>query len=213
MFIRRKTKRSRADETMVDLEVEIKGHTLEYIDSSHTYLVDGIIVPSITQVIKKKFGHKYDGVDPVTLHNASVAGTAVHEAIELYCKTGYEIELPEVRNFKFLQKQYGFKVLDNEVPIIIFDDNDNPICAGRLDLVLQMGDLIGLADIKRTSVLDKEYLAYQLNLYRIGYEQCYGIKIEFLKGVHLRLDKRKFVDIKINEEFVKELLGEINEHK
>ena len=41
----------------------ICGHILEYIDSTHTYLVDGVIVPSITQIMKLKFGNKYDGVD------------------------------------------------------------------------------------------------------------------------------------------------------
>ena len=40
----------------MDITKEIAGHTLEYIDDSHTYLVDGVIVPSITQILKLKFG-------------------------------------------------------------------------------------------------------------------------------------------------------------
>ena len=176
---------------------EINGHTLEYFDEDHQYLVDGICVPSITQMLKTKFGNKYDGVSRSTLNNASRLGTAVHEAIERMCKDGTEAELPEIRNFKFLQKQYGFEVLDNEVPVILSYD-DEPISAGRLDLVLKMGDQIGLGDVKRTSTLDKEYLAYQLNLYRIAYMQCYHTEIEFLRGVHLREDVRKFVNIPIN---------------
>lgn len=42
---------------------EIKGRTLEYDDASHTYLVDGIIVRSVTQLLQMKFGGKYDGID------------------------------------------------------------------------------------------------------------------------------------------------------
>ena len=34
---------------------EIKGRTLEYFDESHTYLVDGVIVPSVTQLLSRKF--------------------------------------------------------------------------------------------------------------------------------------------------------------
>ncbi len=186
---------------------EIKGHTLEYIDETHTYLVDGVIVPSITQILKVKFGNKYADVSAEVLQKAADKGTAVHEAIEKYCKTGIEEDIKEVKNFKFLQKKYKFEVLENEVPIILFKD-EKPIAAGRLDLVLKMDGVIGGGDIKRTSTLDKEYLAYQLNLYRIGYRQCYGIEWEFLKGLHLREDVRKFVNLPINEDIVWGLVNE-----
>lgn len=178
---------------------EIKGYIVEYIDETHQYLVDGICVPSITQILKIKFGNKYNNVNDNILKNASEKGTQVHEAIEKLCKTGEVEELKEVKNFMFLQKHYKFEVIDNEVPVILFK-NDKPIACGRLDLVLKIDDLIGGGDIKRTSVLDKEYLAYQLNLYRIAYKQCYDIDWKFLKGLHLREDVRKFVDIPINEE-------------
>ena len=186
---------------------EIKGHILEYFDDTHTYLVDGIIVPSITQILKIKFKNKYDRVNEKVLNRASEKGTQVHEAIEKLCKTGEVEDLKEVKNFMFLQKQYKFNTLDNEVPIILFKD-DIPVGAGRLDLVLEEKDKLGLGDIKRTSVLDKEYLAYQLNLYRLGYQQCYDKEITFLKGLHLREDVRKYINIPINEELAQKLVEE-----
>lgn len=186
---------------------EINGHILEYIDETHTYLVDGVIVPSITQILKIKFGNKYDGISKEVLDKAAKKGTAIHEAIENYCKTGEVEDVKEVKNFIFLQKHFKFEVIANEVPIILFKDGV-PIAAGRLDLVLKIDDVIGGGDIKRTSTLDKEYLAYQLNLYRIGYRQCYGIEWEFLKGLHLRENKRKFVDIPINENMAWALINE-----
>lgn len=185
---------------------EIAGRTLEYIDEDHLYLVDGVIVPSITQCLKVKFGNKYAGVDNATLQRAADKGTEVHKAIEDYCKEGTESDLQEVRNFKFLQTHYCFEVVANEVPVFLFDGK--PILAGRLDLVLRQDGALGLADIKRTSTLDKEYLGYQLNLYRIAYMQCYGEKIEFLKGIHLREDKRKYVDIPIKEDMAWDLIKE-----
>ena len=69
---------------------EINGFTLEYIDDTHTYLVDGIIVPSITQLIKMKFKNKYDAVPKEVLKKAADKGTAMHLAIELYEKEGNE---------------------------------------------------------------------------------------------------------------------------
>lgn len=192
----------------------INGHTLEFIENGHIYVCDGEIVPSITQILKLKFGGKYDHVNRQTLQKASEKGTMVHEAIEKYCKYGYESDLPELRNFKFLQRAYKFDVLWNEVPVILSVDGE-PVSAGRLDLVIEkigedgvLNGERGIADIKRTSTLDKEYLAYQLNLYRIAYQQCYGMKIDFLKGIHLREEKRKYVDIPINEEIAMELVKE-----
>lgn len=185
---------------------EIKGYIVEYIDEIHTYLVDGIIVPSITQIIKYKFKDKYANINPYVLKRASELGTATHKAIEDYCKLGIETDCKELEGFKSLQEQYGFEVIDNEVPIILFY-NDVPVACGRLDLIL--GDkVLCLGDIKRTSVLDKKYLTYQLNLYRIGYQQCYDKEIKGLKGLHLREDVKKYVDIPIDEEMALDLLKE-----
>lgn len=179
--------------------MEIKGYELEFFPEEHTYLVDGIMVPSITEILKVRFGGKYAHVSESVLNKAAEAGTAVHEAIEAYIKTGKESELEEVQNFKFLQNAYQFEVVGSEIPVILFDMVDIPIAAGRLDLVLKIGDALGGADIKRTAVLDKDYLYYQLNLYRIAYKQSYGEEWQFLRGIHLRGEKRKFVPIPINE--------------
>lgn len=173
--------------------------TLEYDDDEHIYLVDGVIVPSVTQVLKVQFGGKYANVNRSVLQRAANRGTEIHKAIENYCRGDEDlIAIKEVRNFRFLKNQYNFKNLENEKPIIIVKDG-TPIAAGRLDLVLDIKDGTALADIKTTSTLDKEYLAYQLNLYRIGYMQSYGVDITGLYGVHLRDDKRKLVSIPINE--------------
>ena len=182
----------------MDFCKEINGRTLEYFEDEHLYLVDGIIVPSITELLKVKFGKKYSGVDKETLQRAAAAGTAVHEAIERYCVDGEISELPEVRNFVFLMKQFKFDVVENEVPVILFIE-DEPFAAGRLDLTIKTENGFGIADIKRTSTLDKEYLAYQLNLYRLAYMQSYGVQVDVLRGIHLRADVRKYVPLPINE--------------
>ena len=186
---------------------EIKGKLLEFIEITHTYIYDGIVLPSITQMLKVKFGNKYDGIPSDVLERAAEQGTALHKAIEDYEKQGIESAVPELRNYKFLKRAYKFECIDNEVPVVLFQD-DEPIACGRLDLVIKEGDAIGLGDIKRTSALDKNYLAYQLNLYRIAYQQCYGIEIAFLRGIHLRNDVRKYIPLPINENLVKTIINE-----
>lgn len=190
----------------MDFTKEINGHTLEYFDDDHTYLVDGVIVPSITTLLKSKFGKKYEGISKDVLERAAKVGTYIHEQIENYC-TGKEYEeTPEVKNFKELEETYKFKPVANEIPVILFS-GAKPIAAGRIDLVINMDGKIGGADIKRTYKLDRDYLTYQLNLYREAYKQTYGQEWEFMKGIHLREQVKQYIDIPIKEELVKEIIG------
>lgn len=185
---------------------KIAGGLLEYIDETHTYIYDGVILPSITQMLKFKFGNKYNSVDEKVLKRAAEKGTAVHQAIEDYEKRNIDDEAcVELRNYKFLKKQFDFKCLDNEVPIVLFY-KDKPIAAGRVDLIIEDKGKVGIADIKRTSVFDKEYVAYQTNLYRLGYQQSYGIEISFLRGIHLRDKVRKYIELPIKEEMMLEFI-------
>lgn len=192
---------------------EIAGGILEYIDETHTYIFNGIILPSITQILKIKFGNKYKDVSEKVLKKASEKGTEVHQAIEDYEVRNINVEnCKELHNYKFLKKQFKFDCIGNEIPIVLFNEGE-AVSAGRIDLILKEGENIGIGDIKRTSVFDKEYVTYQTNLYRIGYQQTYGIEIKFLKGLHLRDKVRKYIDLPINEELTIKLLKEYLEEE
>lgn len=191
----------------------IKGGTLEYFDDTHTYLYDGLMLPSVTQILSVKYKNDYASVPPAVLNNAAQRGTAVHKAIENFHVSGYDDGSEAVRNFKFLQKQYGFEVLDSELPIVIFKD-DMPIACGRLDMTMLIDGQTGIADIKTVSTLNKEKIAYQLNLYRIGLMQSYGVDAKFLKIIHLRDGIRKVIDSPVNEGMAWELIEKfLEEHE
>ncbi len=194
---------------MQDIESwNIAGGLLEYIDETHTYIFNGIILPSITQVLNVKFGKKYDGIPSEVLKRAAERGTRIHQAIEDFEKFNInDIGCIELSNYKFLKKAHKFKCINNEVPVVLFKDGEAVAC-GRLDLVIEENGQVGLGDIKRTSRLDKDYLKYQLNLYRIAYQQCYGTEIKFLRGIHLRNDVRKYIEIPIREDMAVKLLEE-----
>lgn len=183
----------------------IKGGTLEFFPETHTYLYDGLMLPSVSRILGTKYKNEYASVPPAVLDNAAQRGTAVHKAIENYNNSGYDDGSKAVRNFKFLQKQYGFEVLDSELPIVIFKD-DMPIACGRLDMTMLIDGQTGIADIKTVSSLNKEKIAYQLNLYRIGLMQSYGVDAKFLKIIHLRDGIRKVIDSPINEGMTWELI-------
>lgn len=190
----------------------IKGGTLEYFDETNTYLYDGLMLPSVSQILGMKYRNEYASVPPAVLNNAAQRGTAVHKAIENFNVSGYDDGSEAVRNFKFLQKQYGFEVLDSELPLVIFKD-DFPIACGRLDMTMLIDGQTGIADIKTVSTLNKEKIAYQLNLYRIGLMQSYGVDAKFLKIIHLRDGIRKVIDSPINEKMTWELINKFLEKR
>lgn len=190
----------------------IKGGTLEYFDDTHTYLYDGLMLPSVSQILSVKYKNDYASVPPAVLNNAAQRGTAVHKAIENFNVSGYDDGSEAVRNFKFLQKQYGFEVLDSELPLVLFKD-DMPIACGRLDMTMLMDGETGIADIKTVSSLNKEKIAYQLNLYRIGLMQSYGVDAKFLKIIHIRNGIRKVIDSPVNEGMAWELIERFLEEK
>lgn len=187
--------------------MEINGRQLDFIEETHQYLVDGEKVESVTQILGRLFPNKYSDISPEVLKRASERGTQIHKAIEAYCK-GFDDGSNEVRDFEFLRKHYGFVPVENELPIIL--DFGGKTYAGTTDMLFKMDGVICLADIKTTSTLDKNYLGYQLNLYKLGVEQSYGYKIEGLYGIHLRDGVRKLVNIRmVTEEQLYESMKDI----
>lgn len=197
-----------------DFSTVINGVTLEYFDEDHAYYADGVKIPSVTQILNRKYPHKYDAVDPDKLKAAAIEGTEVHAAIERYVKTG-EVDdkhFRMVQHFQFLQRRYGFTVEASEVPMILFYHGE-PMAAGRCDLVIRRGGKIVGADVKHTATLDREWVEAQLNLYRIGYLQSYGVEWQELAGIHLYGETRKYVEVKVSTQKALDLITEYLDSK
>lgn len=179
------------------MEWIINNKVLAFEEDTHTYYYNGIKVQSVTQLLGRKFGNKYDNIPADVLKAAAEYGTKVHKAIECYV-LGFDDGSDEVRNYKFLQNYYNFTNYRAEAPVVL--TLGGKTYAGRLDLILDFNGEKAIADIKTTSTLDREYLGHQLNLYRLGVEQSYGMKVSSLYGIHLRGTTRKLVSIPIKEE-------------
>ena len=161
---------------------ELNGHTLEFIPDIHRYLVDGILVPCVSDILAYKF-NDYVGVPKEILNRAAEKGTELHRAIEIYEKENIPSDLKEFKNYIFLKKYYNFENLANEIPVI-YERDGKVLFTGTLDQVIKIGDKIGLNDFKRVLSPNQEKIKYQLNLYKLGYEQTYKQKIDFLSFTH-----------------------------
>ena len=64
--------------------------SVEYISDIHTYLIDGVIVPSVSELCRHATGKTYVGVPKAILNAKAEYGTEMHSMIERY-ENGEEV--------------------------------------------------------------------------------------------------------------------------
>lgn len=190
---------------------QLGNHLLEFIEETHTYVCDGLIVPSVSTILKTKF-NDYVGVSKEVLNRAAELGSNLHLAIELFEKEGKTSDLKEFKNYLFLKKHYKIENLENEIPII-YEKDGEVIYAGTLDQLCEADGKLSINDFKRVSAPNKEKIALQVNLYKLGYEQTYQKKVEVLSFMHLRDNTRKYYKLPVNEEYAVSVIEEYLKEK
>lgn len=136
---------------------------VEYIEDTHQYLVDGILVPSVTTIVAYATGNIYEGVPGSVLHRASERGTRIHEAIQLDAD-GKEYTRDEdvdraIEAWRRIKEEHNIEVISMETIVYTYD------YAGRYDMLAKVDGQWTLIDIKTTLKLHERNLAIQLGLY------------------------------------------------
>lgn len=139
---------------------------VKFIKETHQYTVDGIIVPSVSTILKETiFTDKYKAVPEFILKRAAEFGTAVHDAIEHDDNLFLTEEQDRVyQEWKRLQKEEDIVPLEQE-QIVHFEKE----YAGTFDMIANIKGEKCLVDIKTTYNLDLEYLSWQLSMYALAY--------------------------------------------
>ena len=141
---------------------------IEFIESSHTYLVNGIIVPSVTQIMRADSDEVYNGIPPHILEKAAERGTAVHRAIYEYEQLGFYPTDETVKDY--LNRYIVVKSISRLQPVrqeFMLCSTSEPRFAGTVDMLATIGDKTILLDVKTSSALHRELWAIQL----AGYDQ------------------------------------------
>lgn len=181
---------------------------VEFIEDGHIYLKDGMIVPSVSSILHFIFPNKYKDIPLEILNKKAEYGTKVHESIEKLEQTGELIELNiyqkiALEQYLKLKNKYDIEVLEQE-KIISYEYD----YCGRFDMIARVGMDRCLCDIKTTSMLDKEYLSWQLSFY----ELATGENFDKLYAIWLpKKDLGELVEIKRKSK--KELLNKLKEFK
>lgn len=195
---------------------------IEFIEETHTYLINGVLVPSVTTIIKKIMPDKYDGISPRILEKKARYGVKGHKIIEtigtnmmnenealnylmdLYDEKDINQDLSiSIREYIRLCKKHDIEVIENEKVV-----NYGYEFVGTLDMIANVNNIRSLIDIKFTSELDKEYLSWQLGMYEMAsgekFKEHYCLWLP--KGTIGKL-------VKINIKTPEEITAKINELK
>lgn len=165
---------------------------LEFDEANHIYRLDGVVIPSVTQVLKGAGLIDFSKVPPSLLEAACKFGTAVHKATELWDKGTLDEESldpnlrPYLNGWILFRQEYGFEPISIEEILYskIYRIAGTPDRIGKW----RIDDSIIIPDIKTGFELSPAN-AIQLS----GYELMYK---ENLKGKH----KIKRMSISLNEE-------------
>ena len=156
---------------------EYKGHEIVFNDETHSYLVDGEPVPSVTTIIKEILPSMYSNVPKRILEKASLFGTRLHKATEINSNEGLDYyENVAFREYNNVLNKFNITPLEQEVFICYenpnYPENGLPkiLFVGQTDMIADVNGFRCLVDKKFTSKYHKEYLDWQLSLYELA---CY----------------------------------------
>lgn len=164
---------------------EVEGLTFE--DRTHTYRLDGRVLPSVTQIMAPLRAIEYEGIGETVLHRAADKGTAVHNAIENWIK--FEIkDIPSENEgyfdaFMKWWQQYRPEVVGSEIRVC----NRLMQYAGTIDLVAYINGELTLVDYKSTYTLSDMLCAVQIEAYSKALESM-GVKVDKKCVLHLKRD-------------------------
>lgn len=184
---------------------------IEFIEEGHIYLMDGVIIPSVSEILHFIFPNKYTGIDKEILDKKAEYGSKIHEAIECIEQGKTLPELDSIQEFSInqyqrLKEKNNIEVIAQE-QMIHFKDK----YCGRFDMTAKVNGFYSLCDIKTTATLDKEYLSWQLSFYELAFVSMYGMS-PFEKLYAIWLPKKEFGEVvEIERKSKSELLEKLKE--
>lgn len=165
---------------------------ITFLDEPHIYLVDGIITPSVSEILHFIFPDKYKGVDKRILNRKAEYGTTIHESIEMYEANIQTMQLEDAFNVVIQAKDLNYiqeaslrqyVKLKREKKLMVLEQEKmiqyQRKYAGRFDMIADVNGALSLCDIKTTAQLDEEYLSWQLSYYELAmgknFDKLYAI--------------------------------------
>lgn len=165
---------------------------VQFIEDPRGYWIGDKQLQGITGILSRHlFADKYDSVPAYILENAANRGSIVHDACRDWDMVGsYYITDKDREDDKVVEfiesyirvsEKHKLKPIYSEYLV-----TDGTHYASAIDTVFEVDELLALGDIKTTYKLDKEYLSWQLSIYKYLFEKQTGLKVEKLYAIWVR---------------------------
>ena len=157
---------------------------LAFDEDTHTYSVNGKVIPSVTQILN--IANDFGFVNKELLDRASRFGKAVHKATELYdaCELNEAILdenlLPYLDGWKLFLSDTNFRVISSEGRVY-----SKHGYAGTYDRLGYLDGRLTLLDIKTSTTVARS-TSLQLAAYEQAYKEMHDLEIEQLISVQLK---------------------------
>jgi len=157
---------------------------LTFDEAGHIYRLNGLVIPSVTTLMKPLSDDFYQTVNPEVLDRAARRGTAIHNAIENYAEFGIQDIAPKYAGYfrSFLQ----WWELRKPEPLAMESKVYHKILryAGKADLICIIGGRLTLVDYKTSAQVNTKLCAVQLEGYDRAFES-HGVKVDDRLILHL----------------------------
>ena len=183
-------------------KIELKKSPVLFNPKDHTYTLNDRQLSGITSIIHRYiFPDMYSGVSQSVLNKAAERGSRIHDIISMwFAGVVSDKDVEDIKPFVDATKDINFVASEYLV-------SDEDIVASSIDLVAYDKGYV-LYDVKTTSVLNIEYLQWQLSIYAYLFEKQNNTKVLRLGAIHLRDGKCAICDIdRLPDEYVESLLN------
>ena len=160
----------------------------------HQYLVNGEVVPSVTQILKTMGVSSIEGIPPEVLERARMFGSVVHkhcEIVDLDKEDGFEPPpaevIPCLMAWEQFKEDFKVKVIDVEKRFY----NEKGRYCGTIDRRAMVNGVQTILDIKTSSSFNPSY-AVQLAAYKTDEDKDVMTVHLFTDGTYTVYGTQKF---------------------
>jgi len=174
---------------------------IEFIEDSHTYLYNGVIVPSVSEIMNPISVMHYENISKSRTDVAKVRGTAIHKATECIDK-GEEYTIDDKWKNHVLQYKKFLALRKPEILEIEMIVTDGTYC-GTLDRIYIINGETWMVDIKSSAVINEKLVKVQLAGYKKAQTKH---KIDRYGVLHLTSNNFKLKEVVPNDKIFGMLL-------
>lgn len=162
---------------------------ITFEESKHIYRLNGIIIPSVTTLMKPLSDTVYDSIGKDVLDKAARKGTAVHSAIETYSNFGI-VDIDEENKSYFdgyikFSEEHSLNTYGSEIRLY----HKELLYAGTADMIADVDGKFTLIDFKTSYSVSDMLCGVQLEAYdRALKSHSLDFKIQQKLIVHLKKD-------------------------